>query len=67
MLAERGVNQNKPEVWLIGVQRNAARNPVRVVVWVREDASKGPVASHNSRLSAGGGASASIHRAELSR
>ena len=43
MLAERGVNQDEPEVWLIGVQRDAARNPVRVVVWVREDAGEGPV------------------------
>ena len=54
MLAERGVNQDEPEVWLIGVQRDAARDPVRVVVRVREDARKGPVARHRSKLSAGG-------------
>lgn len=52
VLAERGVDQDKPEVWVIGVQRDAARGPVRVVVWMREDAGKGPVAGHHSNLSA---------------
>ena len=53
MLAERRMNQDEPEVWLCGVQRDAARTPVCVVVRVREDARKGPVARHRSKLSAG--------------
>ncbi len=49
LLAERGVDQDEPEVWVIGVQRDAARNPVRVVIWMREDARQGPVARHESK------------------
>ena len=43
LLAERGVNQDEPEVRLIGVQRDTAGGPVRVVVRMREDAGEGPV------------------------
>ena len=52
LLAQCGVDQDEPEVRVLGVQRDAARSPVRVVVWMREDASKGPVAGHDSNLSA---------------
>jgi hypothetical protein len=46
LLAERGVNQHEPKVRLIGVQRDTAGGPVRVVVWMRKHASEGPV-THN--------------------
>lgn len=52
LLAECGVDQDEPEVGVIGVKCDAARSSVRVVVWVREDASEGPVAGHDSNLSA---------------
>ena len=52
LLAERGVDQDEPEVRVFGVQRDAARNSVRVVVRMREDAREGPVASrHGPKLS----------------
>ena len=54
MLAERGVDQDEPEVWVIGVQGDAAGSPVRVVIWMGEDTSKGPIARHDSNLSAAG-------------
>lgn len=44
LLAEGGVNQDEPEVWLIRVQRDTARSTVRVVVWMREDTREGSVA-----------------------
>ena len=52
--AERGVDEDEPEVWLTGVQPDATGDPVPVVVRVREDASKGSVARHDSNLSTGG-------------
>ena len=58
VLAERGVNQDEPKVWLIRVQRDAAGNPVRVVVRVREDAGEGPVA-HDPQYRLGRAARAS--------
>jgi hypothetical protein len=45
------------------VQRNAPRSPVRVVIWMREDACKGPVTRHRPKLSAVGRSSAEICRA----
>jgi hypothetical protein len=52
LLAEGGVDQDEPEVWVIGMKRDAARSSVRVVVRMREDASEGPVAGHDWNLSA---------------
>lgn len=52
-LAKRGVNQDEPEVWLIGMQSDAAGSPVRIVVWVRENAGKGPVARHTRSIGSG--------------
>lgn len=52
LLAEGGVNQNESEVGIIGVQRDAAGGPVRIIVRMREDAGKGAVARHMGSIGA---------------
>jgi hypothetical protein len=47
LLAEGGVDQDEPELGVVGMQRHAPRDPVRVVVRMRDDAGEGPAARHD--------------------
>ena len=53
LLAEGGVNQDEPEVRLIGMQSDGAGSPVCVVIWVREDAGQGSVTRHPRSIDSG--------------